>query len=211
MKRLSDFSFGRKKKQAGVGCRPCNLREQDCLRQSGSRHAKHLEVHFIGKSSCLTRILSSFIWGNTRFLFDTLQHIKIKWNCNQPYANNDKAYDTLSNSFHLATGTLCIRNKGYTRLHTLNTLRAPKQAVFTWLHQNIERGAVRSCEHIFDGLRRKRFLTVTESIQSMREGNLLPREGKRGGSCGICKKSASEKIANDLKNEMNLTGKKVDA
>ena len=32
MKRLSDFSFGRKKKQAGVGCRPCNLREQDCLR-----------------------------------------------------------------------------------------------------------------------------------------------------------------------------------
>lgn len=48
----------------------------------------------------------------------------------------------------------------------------------------------------------------------MREGNLLPREGKRvggGGSCGICKKSASEKIANDLKNEMNLTGKKVDA
>ena len=50
----------------------------------------------------------------------------------------------------------------------------------------------------------------------MREGNLLPREGKRGGeggegSCGICKKSASEKIANDLKYEMNLTGKKVDA
>ena len=87
--------------------------------------------------------------------------------------------------------------------------------MFTWLHQNIERGAVRSCEHIFDGLRRGRFLTVTESIQSMREGNLLPREGKRGGggggSCGICKKSASEKIANDLKNEMNLTGKKVDA
>ena len=138
----------------------------------------------------------------------------MKWNCNQPYANNDKAYDTLSNSFHFAIGTLCIRNKGYTRLHTLNTLRAPKQAVFTWLHQNIERGAVRSCEHIFDGLRRGRFLTVTESIQSMREGNLLPREGKRGGgggSCGICKKSASEKIANDLKNEMNLTGKKVDA
>ena len=28
-----------------------------------------------------------------------------------------------------------------------------------------------------------------------------------GGSCGICKKSASEKIANDLKNEMNLTGR----
>ena len=85
--------------------------------------------------------------------------------------------------------------------------------MFTWLHQNIERGAVRSCEHIFDGLRRGRFLTVTESIQSMREGNILPREGKRGGggSCGICKKSASEKIANDLKNEMNLTGKKVDA
>ena len=105
----------------------------------------------------------------------------MKWNCNQPYANNDKAYDTLSNSFHFEIGTLCIRNKGYTRLHTLNTLRAPKQAVFTWLHQNIERGAVRSCEHIFDGLRRGRFLTVTESIQSMREGNLLPREGKRGG------------------------------
>ena len=93
-------------------------------------------------------------------------------------------HDTLSNSFHLATGTLCIRNKGYTRLHTLNTLRAPKQAVFTWLHQNIERGAVRSCEHIFDGLRRRRFLTVTKSIQSMREGNLLPREGKRGGRGG---------------------------
>lgn len=69
-------------------------------------------------------------------------------------SDNSTVHYTVEN-LQMVYGTLCIRKKGKTSLHTLNTLWTLRQTVFPRLHQNVERCTVRGCQHIVNGLGRR--------------------------------------------------------